>query len=227
MRRRSRPHSRAESQSHHRARRQGRVAVVHARLSLRHGARHRRDRRRRRWQSVPRLRGRDRGQFHRPFASRRRGGDRRPGAEISPHVRHGFLLRAAGASRRGVQRDRAVCGAEAIVLFQLRNGSDRSRDQTRKIFHQAIRHDRVSRQLPWPHAGLAGADVEQGDSTQGLRADAGRRVSRQLRQLLPLSGRAQARSVPGGVPRLSRASDPRSPHRARGCGRGGRRADPG
>ena len=61
-----------------------------------------------------------------------------------------------------------------------------------QIFDQALRHDRVSWQLSWPDAGVAVADVEQGDSAQRLRADAGRRVSRPLRQLLSLPGGPQA-----------------------------------
>ncbi len=47
---------------------------------------------------LPRLRGRDRRQLHRPFASRRRRGDRRSGAEVPAHVGHRLLLRTASAA---------------------------------------------------------------------------------------------------------------------------------
>ena len=65
-------------------------------------------------------------------------------------------------------------GDEAIVLLQFRHRGDRGRDQAGAIFDQALRHDRVPRQLSRPHARIAVADLEQGDSAPRLRPDAGR-----------------------------------------------------
>ena len=69
-------------------------------------------------------------------------------------------------------------GAEAIVLLQLRHRGDRGGDQAGALSHQALRHHRVSRQLSRPHARVAVGDVEQGDSAPGLRPAARRRLSR-------------------------------------------------
>ena len=67
-----------------------------------------RDGRRRRRQRVSRLRRRHRRQLDRPLPSRRGRRHRRSGAEVPAHVGHGLLLRAAGAPRRGDERDCAV-----------------------------------------------------------------------------------------------------------------------
>ena len=54
-----------------------------------------------------------------------------------------------------VQRHRAVQRRQAIVLLEFRHGSDRSGDQAGALRDEALRHDRVSRQLSRPHARLA------------------------------------------------------------------------
>ena len=171
-----------KAKAHHRARRLGRLAVLHALLSVRDGPRLGRDRRGRRRQRVPRLRRRHCRQLDRPLASRCRRGDRRSGAEVPAHVGHRLLLRAAGASRRGDERHRAVGGAEAVVLLQFGHRGDRSGDQAGALSHEAPRHHRVPRQLPRPHAGIAVADVEQGDSAaRGLGRRWAAPITRRIR----------------------------------------------
>ena len=97
-----------ESQSPHRTRRRGGLALLHPLLSVRDGARRGRDGRGRRRQRLSRLRRRHRRQLDRPLTSRCRRGDRRSGGEVPAHVGHRLLLRAAGAAWRGDGRHCAV-----------------------------------------------------------------------------------------------------------------------
>ncbi len=66
-------------------------------------------------------------------------------------------------------------------------------------------HHRVSRRLSRPDDGRAGADGEQAGAAPRLRAADARRVSRAVRRLLSLPGRAEAGDVRGRMPRLHRA----------------------
>ena len=113
--------------------------------------------------------------------------------QVPAHVGHGLLLRAAGAARRGDGGDRADrSGRRAVVLRQLRHRSQRGGDQARALHDEARQHHRVSRLVPRPHAGLAGADVEQASSSAAASADDAGRVPRAVRELLPLPGRPEA-----------------------------------
>ena len=181
-----------EGQGHHRARRPGRVAVLHARLSVRDRPRQRRHRRGRRRQRVPRLRRRHRRQLDRPrppgrwsrrSSTRRRSSCtcRAPTSTTSRRSRLGEEM----AAHRAVQRP------EAHVLRQLRHRGQRGGDQAGALSHQALRHHRLPRQLPRPHAGIAVADLEPGDPAPGVRTAGGRHLPRALRQLLSLPGAAR------------------------------------
>ena len=88
-----------------------------------------------------------------------------------------------------------IAGAGAIVLRQLGHRGRRGVDQAGEVSHEAVQHHRVSRLVPRPHHGVAVADVEQADPAQGLRAADARRVSRAVRELLSLSGRARRRTT--------------------------------
>ena len=220
--------SRPQRQGHHRPRRQGGVAVLHARLSAGDGPRRRRHRRGRRRQPFPRLRRRHRRQLHRPLASGGRRRHRRPVAEVPAHVGDRLLLRAAGAARRGDRPHRADRRRRQELLQQLGHRGQRSGDQAGALPHQAAVPDRVPRLVPRPHARLARADVEPRRAAQGLRAgDHARRLPRAVPGRLSRRRRRVAGAGRRRVDRLDRGSAVREP-RVAGRGRGHRRrADPG
>ena len=131
------------------------LAVLHARLSVRDGEGRGRGRRRRGRQRVPRLRGRHRGDQHRPRASRRRRAPSRAGAEVPAHVRHGLLLRAAGAAGRGDGRDRAGRWRSGEVRSFFSNSGTEANEAALKLARyttKRVQHHRVPRVVPRPHA---------------------------------------------------------------------------
>ena len=207
----------------HRARRHRRVAVVHAQLSLRHRAWRGGDGRGRRRQRLPRLRRRHRGELDRALAPGGRRRDRRAGGPLPAHVRHGLLLRTAGAARGGAVGDRADARPVPVVLRQLRRRGQRGGDQAGALSLEALVPDRVHGLLPRPDAGSAVAHREPRRAAQGLRAgDRARRVPRAVSRRLPRRSRRG-----GAVARVPRGQDLRAPGRARRGGGDRRRADPG
>ena len=185
-----------EGEGDHRSRSPVRVAVVHARLSVRDRARRRGGRRGRRRQPLPRLRRRHRRQLDRRVAPRRRRGDHRAGAEVHPHVGDGLLLRAAGAAGGAAGVDRAdrrgrpdASSATPARKRPRRRSSWRATHTKRQDDH------RVPRRVPRPFARIAVADREQGDPAARVRSVDARRVSRAVSRYLPLQ--RQRRPVRG------------------------------
>ncbi len=158
---------------------------------------------------------------------RRRQGHRRSGAALPAHVRHGLLLRAAGEAGRGHGRHRPDLGRGEDVLRQLGHRGRGSVGEAGEVPHEAVRHHRVPRVVPRPQHGVAVAHVEQDDAAARVRAAAAGRVSRAVCDVLPLSGRAEARDVSGRVPGICRGPDAGAPDLARRSGRDRRRGDPG
>ena len=158
--------ARPERQGHHRARPQVRVAVLHARLSVRDRARRRRGRRGRRRQPLPRLRRRHRRQLDRrqshpevveAITEQAQKFIHMSGTDFyyEPQVRLAEELASIAP----------IDGDVRTFFAQLRHRGDRSGDQAGALSHQAAGHDRVPRRVPRPLAGLAVADREQGRSS--------------------------------------------------------------
>ncbi len=147
--------------------------------------------RRRRRQRLPRLHRRHRGHLDRPLPSRCREGHHRAVAEVPAHVGDRLLLRAAGAARRGVVGNCPDAGPSPVVFRKLRNRSERSRHQAGPLLHEAAEPHRVLRCVPRPLDGVAVAHGEQADAAPRLRTVRPGRVSRAVRELLPLPDRPQ------------------------------------
>ena len=179
----------------HRARSRSVIAVLHALLSVGHGARRRRHRRGRGRQPLSRFQRRHRGGGHRPLPSACRQSHPGAGRDIPPHVGHRFLLREHGRARREARRTRARRRAAARVLRQLRRGSRRGRDEAGPLPHRPREVHRLLRQLPRPHHGCAFADRQQGRPEERIRSAGARRASRALPELLPLPLRNDARQL--------------------------------
>ena len=183
---RSRPEDRAagsEGAGAHRARREGRLAVLHARLSAGHRAR--------RGRATSRTWTATSSSTAPPASPSPPPATRIPTSsqaiveqarQVPAHVGHRLLLRAAGAARRGAVGDRADAGPASIVLRQLRHRGQRGGAQAGAVLHQAPQHHRVLRRVPRPHDGIAVADGEQADAAPRLRAVRARRVSRAVRR---------------------------------------------
>ena len=84
-----------------------------------------------------------------------------------------------------------------------------------KWYTKRHEHHRVPRLVPWPHDGVAVADVEQGAAAARLRPDAAGRVPRTVRELLPVSREPAPGDVLRRVRGCHRAADPRPPRLAR------------
>ena len=174
-----------------------RVAVVHARLSVRDGARRGRGRRGRRRQRVPRLRRRHRRHRHRPLASRtssRRSSSRRT-STCTCRARTSTTSRRCSWPRRW-PRIVPVGGGTGDVRSFFSNSGTEANEAAIKLARYATKRFNIIAFLGSFHGRTLGSlalDVEQVRPAPRLRPDDAGRVPRAVRELLSLSGRAPAR----------------------------------
>ena len=186
----------SEGEGDHRARRAGRLDLLHARLPAGDGARARARSSRTSTATSsstapPASRSPSTGHSHPDVVK----AIVEQAQQVPAHVGHRLLLRAAGAARRGAVGDRADARAASVVLRQLGHRGQRSGDQAGAVLHEAAQHHRVLRRVPRPLDGIAVADGEQAHAAPRLRTVRAGRVSRAVRQLLSLSGRTDARTT--------------------------------
>ena len=208
---------------HDRARLEGRLALLPARLSLRdlawqgHGGLGRRR------QPLPRFRGGHRGLRDRPCASARREGRAGRRREIPAHLER-LLARGDDLARGTPRGDRAARRARHVFLLPVGHRVRRGRAEARALRDEAPAHHRLPRQLPRPHDGLAVADFQQGHAAGGILPEHAGRDARALPEHLPAAlcrqrpGQGRARLHPHAV---------RSEPAARGSRRNRRRAASG
>ena len=159
--------SRPERPGHARARRDGRLAVVSARLSVRDVARARHRSLGRRRQSLPRFRRRHRRVLHGPCASAGGRGHQGGGRQVPAHLER-LLARGHDAPGRAAGRARADGRAGDELLLPVRHRIGRGRDQARALRHRPAALHRLPRQLPRPHDGLARVHLEQVHAAERL-----------------------------------------------------------
>ena len=183
-----------KAQGDHRARRAGRVAVLHARLSVRHGARRRRGRRGRRRQpcssTAPPASPSTRPGTRTPRSSRRSSSRRRSSctcrARTSTTSRRCGWRRSWRRSRRSTAPSRSFFGNSGT---EAERGGDqagalRTRSGTDIIAFLGAFHGRTM--------GSLSLTASKAMQRRGLRAADAGRVPRAVRGLLPLPGRPDA-----------------------------------
>ena len=207
---------------------QGRVAVLHARLSARHGRRRRRGRRGRGRQPVPRLRGRHRRQ--------RRRATRTPTWSRPSSIRRSKYLHMSGTDFYYEPQVRLAEAMAEIVPDHrrrphvLRQLGHRGRRGAVKLAQYHTKRFGIIAFLGSFHGRSMGSlSLTSSKTTQ--RRGFGPMMPGVYHAPYPNWYRApvgmSAGVVRGGVPRLDRGADPRAPRLARRGRRRRRRVDPG
>ncbi len=160
------------------------LAVVSARLPVRHVARPRHRGLGRRRQPLPRFRRRHRGVLDRPRAPGGRARRAAGGRRVPAHLER-LLARAHDGARRAPRRARADGRTGDELPLPVGHRVGRGGDQARALRHRPAALHRFPRRLPRPHDGLAVVHVEQVHAADGLRADHAGRHARAVSEPLP------------------------------------------